>query len=98
PARQKLPVTVGGRRIKTIDVHAHCQFPDAVALFGATAASPSSIPDGRSRSDVAAAAYVEIDKRLASMDAQAVDLEVLSINPFWYGSEGDLRGPIVEFK
>src|SRR5580692_8019899 len=73
-ARQKLPVTIGGKRIKTIDVHAHCQFPEAVALFSAGAAASSALADGRSRSDVAAAAYIEIDKRLASMDEQAVDL------------------------
>lgn len=95
PARQKLPVMIGGKRIKTIDVHAHCQFPEAVALFSAGAAASTSLADGRSRSDVAAAAYIEIDKRLAAMDTQAVDIEVLSINPFWYGSERDLAAGIV---
>lgn len=98
PSRQKRPVMIGGKPIKTIDVHAHCQFPEAVALFAASTAASSSIADGRSRADVAAAAYVEIDKRLASMDAQAVDVEVLSINPFWYGSERDLAGQIVKLQ
>ena len=98
PMRQKLPVTIGGKRIKTIDVHAHCQFPEAVALFSAGAAASTSLADGRSRSDVAAAAYIEIDKRLASMDAQAVDLEVLSINPFWYGSEREIASQIVKLQ
>ena len=98
PARQKLPVMIGGKRIKTIDVHAHCQFPEAVALFSTGAAASTSIADGRSRSDVAAAAYIEIDKRLASMDAQAVDMEVLSINPFWYGSERELAAGIVKLQ
>ena len=32
------------------------------------------------------------------MDAQAVDMEVLSINPFWYGSERDLAGQIVKLQ
>ena len=32
---QRLPVTVNGKRVKTIDVHAHCLFPEAVALMGA---------------------------------------------------------------
>lgn len=97
-ARQKLPVMIGGKRIKTIDVHAHCQFPEAVALFSAGTSASSSLADGRSRRDVAAAAYIEIDKRLAAMDEQAVDLEVLSINPFWYGSERDLAGQIVKLQ
>jgi hypothetical protein len=31
PRRQ---VVVGGRRIKTVDVHAHCAVPEAMALMG----------------------------------------------------------------
>ena len=96
--RQRLPVMIGSKRIKTIDVHAHCQFPEAGALLSASAAASTSLVDGRSRSEVAAAAFIEIDKRLAAMDAQAVDMEVLSINPFWYGTERDLAGQIVKLQ
>jgi predicted TIM-barrel fold metal-dependent hydrolase len=99
PARQKLPVMVGGKRIKTIDVHAHCQFPEAAPLLAAGAAQiPTSLVDGRPRTEVTAMAFIEVDKRLAAMDAQAVDMEVLSINPFWYGSERDLAGRIVKLQ
>ena len=100
PVRQTLPVMVGGKRVKTIDVHAHCQFREAGALL-ATAVSvktPAVLVDGRPAADVTAAAYIEIDKRLAAMDAQAVDMEVLSINPFWYRSERDLAGQIVKLQ
>ena len=99
PARQKLPVMVAGKRVKTIDVHAHCQFREAGALLASAAAkAPAVLVDGRAAADVTAAAYLEIDKRLAAMDAQAVDMEVLSINPFWYGSERDLAGQIVKLQ
>ena len=30
-----------------------------------------------------------IEKRLADMDAMAIDMEILSINPFWYRAERD---------
>jgi hypothetical protein len=33
PAGHKLPVTVRGKRVKTIDVHAHCNFHEAGALL-----------------------------------------------------------------
>ena len=100
PVRQKLPVMVGGKQVKTIDVHAHCQFREAGALLASAAAAkaPALLVDGRPATSVAAAAYIEIDKRLAAMDAQAVDMEVLSINPFWYGSERDLAGQIVKLQ
>jgi len=95
PTRHTLPVMVGGKRIKTIDVHAHCQFREAGALLGGGAAL---LADGRSFNEVAASAVIEIDKRLAAMDAQAVDMEVLSINPFWYERERDLAGQIVKLQ
>ena len=78
---------VNGKRIKTIDVHAHCQFHEAGKLLGAAAPSPVRGADE---------AVIEIDKRLAAMDAQAVDMEVLSINPNWYNRDRDLAGQIVE--
>ena len=34
PQPQRLPVAVKGKRIKTIDVHAHCHFREAIALMG----------------------------------------------------------------
>ena len=43
-------------------------------------------------------AFIEIDKRLKAMDGQAVDMEVLSINPFWYGRDRDLAGQIVKIQ
>ena len=33
-SRQKLPVMVGGKRVRTIDVHAHCVIPEASKLLG----------------------------------------------------------------
>ena len=43
-------------------------------------------------------AFIEIDDRLKAMDAQAVDMEVLSINPFWYGRDRDLAAKIVKIQ
>jgi len=91
--RQKLPVMVGGKRVKTIDIHAHCHFREAGALLGADAEKLQLPPVNG-----AAEAFIEIDKRLAVMDSQAVDMEVLSINPFWYDRERELAGQIVKIQ
>jgi aminocarboxymuconate-semialdehyde decarboxylase len=93
PTRQKLPVTVGGKQVKTIDVHAHCHFREVSPLLGADA-DRFQLPPVNG----AAEAFIELDRRLAAMDAQAIDLEVLSINPFWYGLERDLAGQIVKIQ
>ncbi|MCP4616076.1 MAG: amidohydrolase [Bradyrhizobium sp.] len=91
--RQKLPVSVNGKRVKTIDVHAHCHFREAGALLGDEGPRVQVPPVNN-----AEAAFIEIDKRLAAMDQQAIDMEVLSINPFWYGRERDLAGAIVKIQ
>src|ERR1700737_4364180 len=93
PARQKLPVMIGGKRVKTIDVHSHCQFREAGALLGADGPKLQLPPVNGAEE-----AFIEIDRRLAVMDSQAVDLEVLSINPFWYNRERDLAAQIVKLQ
>ena len=46
----RLPVTVGGKRVKTIDVHAHCLFREATALIGdAARALTPPIRDAQAR-------------------------------------------------
>jgi predicted TIM-barrel fold metal-dependent hydrolase len=93
PGRQTLPVTIGGKRIKTIDIHAHCHFREAGALLGADGAKYQLPPVNGAEE-----AFIEIDKRLAAMDAQAVDMEVLSINPFWYDRDRELAAEIVKIQ
>ena len=93
PARQTLPVSVGGKRIKTIDIHCHCHFHEAGALLGPDAAKLQLPPVNG-----APEAFIEIDKRLAAMDSQAIDMEVLSINPYWYDRDRDLAAQIVKIQ
>jgi predicted TIM-barrel fold metal-dependent hydrolase len=86
-ARQR--VTLKGRGIKTIDVHSHCVFRETIPLLGKDAGVLTPPVRG------AEEAFVDVAQRLAAMDAQGVDLEVLSVNPFWYGRERDQAAEIV---
>ncbi|HET6308186.1 MAG TPA: amidohydrolase family protein [Rhodopila sp.] len=88
PAR--LPVTVAGKRVRTIDVHSHCLFHEAAALLGNDEAASLTPPINNSQE-----AYLVIEQRLKAMDSQAIDMEVLSINPFWYDKDRDLAAKIV---
>jgi aminocarboxymuconate-semialdehyde decarboxylase len=90
PGGRRLPVAIDGKRVKTIDVHAHCHFREAAALLGADASVLTPRVNG------AEEAFIEIAQRFKAMDAQAVDMEVLSINPFWYGRDRDLAAQIVK--
>lgn len=79
---RRAPVVLGGRRARTVDVHAHCYFQPALDLMGADAKGVlppvKGVPEHFLQADDVLAA------RLAAMDAMGIDLQVLSINPFWY--------------
>jgi predicted TIM-barrel fold metal-dependent hydrolase len=92
PSERRLPVVVKGKRVKTIDVHSHCYFRDVEPLLGAEAKILHPRVNGGEEN------FIEIEKRLKAMDAQGVDMEVLSINPFWYEKDRDLAAQIVKIQ
>ena len=80
-------VIINGRRVKTIDVHAHCVIPEALALMGKTAAAHEQRGPGISEVGM---------RRIREMDEQGIDVEAISINPFWYNAEHDLASEVVK--
>ena len=78
-------VSVGGKRVRTIDIHAHCLVPEAQELMGrpVTADEANVIADTRA------------ERRLQTMDEWGIDVQALSINPTWYGLERDLTARIM---
>ena len=82
PARK--PVLVGGRRARTVDVHAHCYFQPAIDLMGAEAKAVLPPVKGVPEHFLNNTADAVMAQRLAAMDRMGIDLQVLSINPFWY--------------
>jgi len=89
---QRLPVMVKDKRVKTIDVHSHCLFKDAVDLMGDEARNVFVPVKGAENQ------YIVIAERLKQMDAMAIDMEVLSINPFWYRKDRDTAAAIVKMQ
>ena len=81
-----LPVTVGGKHVRTIDVHSHCLFHEAVDMMGPDAAAIVPPINGNKNGEI----WIAVDQRMKTMDSMAIDMEVLSINPFWYGKDRDL--------
>src|SRR5438045_3889500 len=83
PQRRR-EVVVNGKRVRTVDVHAHCHVPEANALLGLKV-QPQSL--------------VISPERIKVMDEQGIDIEALSINPvFWYKAEPDLAGQVVKLQ
>lgn len=80
-------VIVGGKRVKTIDVHAHCVVGEALALLD------MKVEDQRGPGigDVGS-------RRIAEMDEQGIDIEALSINPVWYRAERDVAAEVIRIQ
>jgi aminocarboxymuconate-semialdehyde decarboxylase len=82
-------VTVGGRRAKTVDMHAHCAVPsDVIDIVKGTALEATVRPQLSGN-------LVMTDARLAAMDVQGIDVEVLTINPYWYAADRDLAARLI---
>ncbi len=92
-ARSTLPVTVAGKAVRTVDMHAHCYFQDAIDLMGSEA--KSVLPPVKGVPEHFLAQPDRLAERLAAMDAMGIDMEVLSINPFWYGKDRETAAKIV---
>ncbi len=83
PQRRR-EVVVNGKRVRTVDVHAHCHVPEANALMGLKVQLQS---------------LVVSPERIKVMDEQGIDIEALSINPvFWYKAEPELAGQVVKLQ
>ena len=78
-------VVVNGKRVKTIDVHAHCCVPAAMALIDHPLEAPGLLMDDTST-------------RIAAMDSQGIDVEALSINPYWYRAGRDVAEKLIKIQ
>ena len=84
-APRRWEVAIAGKRIKTIDVHAHCIVPDAAKVINHPLEAPGLL-------------WANVGDRLAQMDRSGVDVEALSINPYWYRAERDAAAELIRIQ
>src|SRR5215469_5680419 len=85
PQGRRRETVINGRRIKTVDVHAHCIVPPAAAVINHPLEAPGLLMHDTST-------------RIAAMDAQGIDVEVLSINPYWYRAPRDAAEQLIRIQ
>src|ERR1700730_11794060 len=69
PAGARLPVTVKGKRVKTIDLHSHCLFNEAIALMGEDARNVVQPTKGWGKQ------LIVMEKPIKANEAFAIDTE-----------------------
>jgi aminocarboxymuconate-semialdehyde decarboxylase len=97
--RKPREVVVGGRRVKVVDVHAHVRVPEAWDLVkdrigreGRAGDATQASPDNPSNM------HNDVEKHLADLDEMGIDVQALSINPFWYWADEDLARKIIQLQ
>jgi aminocarboxymuconate-semialdehyde decarboxylase len=83
PRGRRREVVVGGKRVKTVDVHAHCAVPAAMALVGRPLETEALLMSSAA-------------ERIRAMDEQGIDVEALSINPYWYSADRDVAAKLIQ--
>jgi aminocarboxymuconate-semialdehyde decarboxylase len=92
-AGKRREVSIGGRRIKTIDVHCHCAVPNVIDLVKGTA-----LEQPLRQQLTGALGFPVGPERIADMDHDGIDVQAMSINAYWYGADRDLARRIVDLQ
>jgi aminocarboxymuconate-semialdehyde decarboxylase len=86
------PLIISGKRARTVDTHAHCYFQAGLDLMGAEATTVlppvKGVPAHFLQQDE------QLNARFAAMDKMGIDMQVLSINPFWYKKNREIAQSI----
>jgi aminocarboxymuconate-semialdehyde decarboxylase len=89
PASTRRQVTVGGRRVKTVDMHAHTAVP--AELTDIVKGTPL---ENTIRGQLTGNLVLN-DARLKAMDEQGIDVEVLTVNAYWYAADRELSARLI---
>ena len=84
PGRRR-EVVVNGKRVKTVDIHAHTIVPEAAAVINHPLEAPGLL-------------WSNLSDRIAEMDAEGIDVEALSINPYWYRAPRDAAAELIRIQ
>jgi predicted TIM-barrel fold metal-dependent hydrolase len=102
PPPKHKPVIIGGKRIKTVDVHAHINFPEMTTflkgtpLEGKNGGSPFTSYFGTTGE--APWPLGPDSERIQMMDKDGIDVQIMSINGYWDTADRDLATRLIEFQ
>jgi aminocarboxymuconate-semialdehyde decarboxylase len=97
--RKRRGVDIAGHRVPVIDVHAHVHVPEAWELVKDRIGREGRSGDiQRADPNRAGNIHDDVEKRVADLDEMGIDMQVVSINPFWYWADEDLARKVVQIQ
>src|SRR5438309_601878 len=89
-------VVINGRRVTVVDVHSHVRVPEAWELVKDRIGREGRYGDMAQANPDNLGNIRNVDRRLADLDAMGIDVQAVSINPFWYWADEDLARKIIQ--
>jgi aminocarboxymuconate-semialdehyde decarboxylase len=96
--RKRREVTIGGHRVVVVDVHSHVRVPEVWDLVKDRIGREGGMGDMQQANPEGLGNINNVAKRLADLDEMGIDVQAVSINPFWYWTEVDLARKIIQIQ
>jgi aminocarboxymuconate-semialdehyde decarboxylase len=96
-SRGRRDVVVSGKKVQVVDIHAHVRVPEAWDLVKDRIRREGRAGDVQlANPDSPANIHNDVEKRLADLDEMGIDMQAVSVNPFWYWADEDLSRQIIQ--
>jgi len=95
---KRAPVTINGQRVPVVDVHSHVRVPEAWELVKDRIAREGRYGDTQQANPDSLGNILNVNKRLADLDEMGIDVQAVSINPFWYWADVDLARKVIQIQ
>jgi aminocarboxymuconate-semialdehyde decarboxylase len=92
PAGKRRELTIAGKRVKTIDAHAHCFVPEVWDLVKDTPLAAAA------KNNITGFMALGNPQRLIDMDAQGIDYQAMTVNAWGYSAERALAKDLVQLQ
>ncbi|OFW21052.1 MAG: hypothetical protein A3H97_04750 [Acidobacteria bacterium RIFCSPLOWO2_02_FULL_65_29] len=89
PPAKRREVFIGGRRVRTVDVHAHCFVPEVWDLVKDTPLAATA------KNNLTGNIALGNPQRLYDMDAQGIDYQVINVNAWGYSADRALARDLI---
>jgi aminocarboxymuconate-semialdehyde decarboxylase len=92
PAGKRREAVIGGRRVRTVDVHAHTFVPEVMDLVKDTPLAATA------KANLTGNIVLGNPQRLWDMDAQGIDVQAINVNAWGYSAERSLARDLVQLQ
>jgi aminocarboxymuconate-semialdehyde decarboxylase len=92
PPGKRRELSIGGRRVKTVDAHAHCFVPEVWDLVKDTPLAAAA------KNNLTGYIALGNPQRLIDMDAQGIDYQAINVNAWGYSADRALARDLIKLQ